>query len=373
MVFKHIQGWSLNHLPGEPIPVLNNPFSKDVFPDIQPKLTLMQLEAISPRPVTCQQWEETNPALAVSTFQILEESKKVCPHPPFPHTKQYGGLGTICARCGAAVGILLRTLSLALSLLHQTDEPTTLYFSWFPAGMKFSSHSIGCLQSGQVLLLLPHCQMQSKRKQCKHWGMKHWSLLRARQMGCRQSTSPTASPAHCSWLVLSVAAEPLSSRDFSVHSAVYCQERCAQCLSVSCSMSIRARKTWVGCGRGKVRASLTVGWEAVAEALGAASPEAPSSPVPGWGLGKGPWAGDAHVVLGFSWSVEEGGEEQRNVGQDGRWPVAPFKVGDRRRGRAWGEALLSSSFLQWSSLGWVLSWHMQDPRIPVLYPKQHLS
>ena len=26
-VFKHIQGWQLNHLPGEPIPVLNNPFN----------------------------------------------------------------------------------------------------------------------------------------------------------------------------------------------------------------------------------------------------------------------------------------------------------------------------------------------------------
>ena len=33
MVFKHIQGWYLNHLPGEPIPVLNNPFCKEVFPD----------------------------------------------------------------------------------------------------------------------------------------------------------------------------------------------------------------------------------------------------------------------------------------------------------------------------------------------------
>ena len=82
------------HLPGEPIPVLNNPFCKEVFPDIQPKLTLAQLEAISPHPVTCQQWEETNPALAVSTFQVLEESNKVPPQPPFPQTKQPQFLGT---------------------------------------------------------------------------------------------------------------------------------------------------------------------------------------------------------------------------------------------------------------------------------------
>jgi len=53
MVFK-------NPLPGEPIPVLNNPFCNKVFPDIQPKLTLAQLKAVSPHPVTCHQWEETS-------------------------------------------------------------------------------------------------------------------------------------------------------------------------------------------------------------------------------------------------------------------------------------------------------------------------
>lgn len=80
MVFKHVQRWWLNHLPGEPIPVLYNPFCKEIFPDIQLKLTLAQLEAISPRPVTCHQWEETSPTLAVSTFQVLEESNKICLH-----------------------------------------------------------------------------------------------------------------------------------------------------------------------------------------------------------------------------------------------------------------------------------------------------
>jgi len=69
MVFKHIQGRWLNHFPGEPIPVLNNPFCRD-FHDIQPKFTVAQLKAISPHPVTCHQWEETNPALAAITFQL---------------------------------------------------------------------------------------------------------------------------------------------------------------------------------------------------------------------------------------------------------------------------------------------------------------
>jgi len=34
--------------------VLNNPFCRVVFPDIQPKAPLAQLEAISPRPVTSE-------------------------------------------------------------------------------------------------------------------------------------------------------------------------------------------------------------------------------------------------------------------------------------------------------------------------------
>eukprot|EP00076_Gallus_gallus_P034103 XP_024999641.1 T-complex protein 11 homolog isoform X4 [Gallus gallus] len=65
------------HLPGEPIPVLNNPFCKEVFPDIQPKLPLVQLEAISPHPVT----SEKRPAplccnhLSVSSPQILSTNE----------------------------------------------------------------------------------------------------------------------------------------------------------------------------------------------------------------------------------------------------------------------------------------------------------
>ena len=78
-VFKHIQGWW-------PLwgahSVLNNPFSKEVFPDIQPKLTLAHF------PLSCHQWEETNPALPVSTFQVLEESNKISPQPPFSQTEQ---------------------------------------------------------------------------------------------------------------------------------------------------------------------------------------------------------------------------------------------------------------------------------------------
>jgi len=36
----------MNQLPGEPIPVLNHPFCNEIFPDIQPKPPLAQLEAM---------------------------------------------------------------------------------------------------------------------------------------------------------------------------------------------------------------------------------------------------------------------------------------------------------------------------------------
>jgi len=88
MIFKHTQRWWLNHLPGEPIPVLNDPSYKEIFPDFQPKTPLAQREAISPHPVICHQWEETKPALTVITFQVFEMSNKVSPQPLLPQTKQ---------------------------------------------------------------------------------------------------------------------------------------------------------------------------------------------------------------------------------------------------------------------------------------------
>uniref|UniRef100_A0A8C3J9E9 AT-rich interactive domain-containing protein 4A n=1 Tax=Calidris pygmaea TaxID=425635 RepID=A0A8C3J9E9_9CHAR len=35
--FEHLQGWCLNHLPGQPIPMADNPFGEKIFPNIQPE------------------------------------------------------------------------------------------------------------------------------------------------------------------------------------------------------------------------------------------------------------------------------------------------------------------------------------------------
>ncbi|KAK4816275.1 hypothetical protein QYF61_014347, partial [Mycteria americana] len=82
-----VQGWQLNHFPGQPGPMLDNPFSEEKFPNIQSKPPLAQLEAISSRPITCYLGEETDPHLSTTSFQVVVESKKVSPQPPFLQAK----------------------------------------------------------------------------------------------------------------------------------------------------------------------------------------------------------------------------------------------------------------------------------------------
>ncbi|KAK4814832.1 hypothetical protein QYF61_027805 [Mycteria americana] len=49
--------------------MLDHPFSKDIFPNIQSKPLLMQLEAISSRPIATYLGEETDPHLSTTCFQ----------------------------------------------------------------------------------------------------------------------------------------------------------------------------------------------------------------------------------------------------------------------------------------------------------------
>ncbi|KAK4832887.1 hypothetical protein QYF61_026437, partial [Mycteria americana] len=62
-------GLRLNHFPGQPVPVLDNPFSEVKFPNIQSKPPLAQLEAISSCPITCYLGEETDPHLSTTSCQ----------------------------------------------------------------------------------------------------------------------------------------------------------------------------------------------------------------------------------------------------------------------------------------------------------------
>ncbi|KAK4817142.1 hypothetical protein QYF61_002876 [Mycteria americana] len=67
-----IQGWRLNHFPGQPLPMLDNPLGEEKFPNIQSKPPLAQLEAISSCPITCYLGEETDPHLSTTSFQAKQ-------------------------------------------------------------------------------------------------------------------------------------------------------------------------------------------------------------------------------------------------------------------------------------------------------------
>ena len=67
--------------------MLDNSFGEEIFPHIKSKPPLAQLEAISSCPIPCYLGEETNPHLATTSFQVVLESHKVSPQPPFLQAK----------------------------------------------------------------------------------------------------------------------------------------------------------------------------------------------------------------------------------------------------------------------------------------------
>jgi len=54
-------------------------FSKEIFPDIQSKPPLTQLEATASHPITSCLGEEINSRLTTTSFQVVVESEKVPP------------------------------------------------------------------------------------------------------------------------------------------------------------------------------------------------------------------------------------------------------------------------------------------------------
>ncbi|KAK4825114.1 LOW QUALITY PROTEIN: hypothetical protein QYF61_024005, partial [Mycteria americana] len=83
-----LEGWRLQHFPGQPGPMLDNTFSEEIFPSIQSKPPLAQLGAISSCSMACYLGEETDPHLSTTSFQAVVESHKVSPQPPFLQAKQ---------------------------------------------------------------------------------------------------------------------------------------------------------------------------------------------------------------------------------------------------------------------------------------------
>jgi len=68
--------------------MLDNPFSEEIFPNIQYKPPLAQLEAICSCRMAFYFGEETDTHLATASFQVVAESNEVSPQPPLLQTKQ---------------------------------------------------------------------------------------------------------------------------------------------------------------------------------------------------------------------------------------------------------------------------------------------
>lgn len=69
----------LQHLPSQPVPMLDNPFPEEKFPKIQRTSPLVTLEGISARPVTCHRGEGAEPHRSI-TLSCLFQAE--LPHPP---------------------------------------------------------------------------------------------------------------------------------------------------------------------------------------------------------------------------------------------------------------------------------------------------
>ncbi|KAK4810613.1 hypothetical protein QYF61_007350, partial [Mycteria americana] len=65
---------------GRPVPMLDNAFGEEIFPNIQSKLPLVQLEAISSCPVACYLGEETDTHLSTTSFQLRCPSLDMLQH-----------------------------------------------------------------------------------------------------------------------------------------------------------------------------------------------------------------------------------------------------------------------------------------------------
>lgn len=58
-------------MPGQPVPMVDNPFSEEILPDTQPEPPLVQIEAISSHLVTCYLGDEADTHLTTTSFQDL--------------------------------------------------------------------------------------------------------------------------------------------------------------------------------------------------------------------------------------------------------------------------------------------------------------
>jgi len=86
MFFEHLQGWGLNHLPGQPVPMPDHSFSEEIFPNIQLKPCVSNIQSKPPpKPplLVSHTWGEPGAPstqdiskLVITRFQVQEPAFK---------------------------------------------------------------------------------------------------------------------------------------------------------------------------------------------------------------------------------------------------------------------------------------------------------
>ena len=67
----YLQRRRIHNLPGQPVPGLRQPQSKEVLPQVQTELPMLQFEPVAPCPVTGHHWKESGRILLIPTLQIF--------------------------------------------------------------------------------------------------------------------------------------------------------------------------------------------------------------------------------------------------------------------------------------------------------------
>ncbi|KAK4811485.1 hypothetical protein QYF61_010384 [Mycteria americana] len=80
-VRSELKRWRLNHVPGQPVPMLDNPFSEEKFPNIQskPPLAVVESDEVSPQPPFLQAKKPQIPQLLLIRLLLQTLPQLRCP------------------------------------------------------------------------------------------------------------------------------------------------------------------------------------------------------------------------------------------------------------------------------------------------------
>jgi len=87
--FEYLQGGTLQHLSGQPVPVFSHPHSKKVFPDIRMESPVIHFVPIASGPFTGHRGKEPDSVLFTPSLQVFIDFDDIPHAPSFVQAKQF--------------------------------------------------------------------------------------------------------------------------------------------------------------------------------------------------------------------------------------------------------------------------------------------